>query len=211
MRCVVYRTINLANDKIYVGVHCARVLDENYLGSGRQIEAAVRKYGRRSFRRDILFEYSTVEEAHAKEREIVTEEFCKRTDTYNINVGGKGGWAYVNKNGRALHWSASQESKSLVIAKLSVAGRRYRHTKGRKWMRRGNEERNVALSSTESYLQDGWTFGRSTTTPSMRGRANPQYGRRWISKDGASMKVRPEDATEYLEIGWRYGRVVTRS
>lgn len=31
------------------------------------------------------------------ERCVVTKEFCDRTDTYNINVGGDGGWSYVNE------------------------------------------------------------------------------------------------------------------
>jgi len=30
------------------------------------------------------------------EKCIVTQEFCARKDTYNINVGGDGGWSYVN-------------------------------------------------------------------------------------------------------------------
>jgi len=32
------------------------------------------------------------------EKMVVTEEFCARPDTYNIKVGGDGGWDYVNKN-----------------------------------------------------------------------------------------------------------------
>ena len=32
------------------------------------------------------------------ERMVVTPEFCAREDTYNINVGGDGGWSYVNEN-----------------------------------------------------------------------------------------------------------------
>ena len=31
------------------------------------------------------------------EKMVVTLEFCKRADVYNINVGGEGGWNYVNE------------------------------------------------------------------------------------------------------------------
>ena len=30
------------------------------------------------------------------EKCVVTEAFCARPDTYNIKVGGEGGWDYVN-------------------------------------------------------------------------------------------------------------------
>ena len=30
------------------------------------------------------------------EKMVVTPEFCSRKDVYNINVGGDGGWNYVN-------------------------------------------------------------------------------------------------------------------
>ena len=32
------------------------------------------------------------------EKMVVTEEFCKREDVYNIKVGGEGGWDYINQN-----------------------------------------------------------------------------------------------------------------
>ena len=30
------------------------------------------------------------------EKTVVTPEFCARKDVYNINVGGEGGWNYIN-------------------------------------------------------------------------------------------------------------------
>jgi len=36
------------------------------------------------------------------EKYVVTPEFCARKDTYNINVGGDGGWSYVNNIGRNI-------------------------------------------------------------------------------------------------------------
>lgn len=43
--------------------------------------------------------FDTEEEMNTKEAELVTEEFCLREDTYNICVGGKGGFSHINKNG----------------------------------------------------------------------------------------------------------------
>jgi hypothetical protein len=86
---IVYQTTNLVNGKIYIGVHEKNRAD--YLGSGVAIRAAIRKYGKNSFKRETLFEYATIEEAYSKEREIVTEGFLLRKDVYNLVLGGVGG------------------------------------------------------------------------------------------------------------------------
>jgi len=92
MLYTVYKTTNLVNGKIYVGVHKTNNPNDSYLGSGKALKLAVAKYGQESFKKDILFEFSDREEAFSKESEIVTEKFTNREDTYNIKVGGFGGW-----------------------------------------------------------------------------------------------------------------------
>jgi group I intron endonuclease len=90
---ILYQTTNLVNHKIYVGVH--KIADtwrsRSYLGSGDKITAAIRKYGRENFERITLAEFSCVEDVYTAEAEIVTEDFVKRLDTYNISRGGRGG------------------------------------------------------------------------------------------------------------------------
>lgn len=100
MLYLVYRTTNTVNGKCYIGVHQTVNEDDGYLGSGRILRQAVRKYGRESFRREIMFRCSTPEEMFTREREVVTEDFVARPDTYNTKVGGEGGWDFVNASGR---------------------------------------------------------------------------------------------------------------
>ena len=91
----VYETTNLVNGKIYVGVHkSSDIENDSYLGSGVAINRAIDKYSIENFERKILFEFETSEEAYDKEKEIVTEEFVKREDTYNLSLGGMGGWYF---------------------------------------------------------------------------------------------------------------------
>lgn len=90
----VYEIKNIINGKIYVGYH--RTLDpyDDYYGSGVLINRAIKKYGKENFKKEILFIYENEKEARDKEAEIVNEEFVKRKDTYNLNVGGFGSFYY---------------------------------------------------------------------------------------------------------------------
>ena len=74
------------NGKKYIGVH--NNTDDDYLGSGKLIRQAVKRYGKDKFIRETLFTYDTAEEAYAKEAEIVTPEICTSQVYYNINLGG---------------------------------------------------------------------------------------------------------------------------
>lgn len=82
----VYITVNLTNQKFYVGVHKENKTD--YIGSGKLLKLAVKKYGRQSFQKYILFKYDNPENAYTKESEIVNALFINRDDTYNIDLGG---------------------------------------------------------------------------------------------------------------------------
>ena len=95
----VYKTTNSVNNKIYIGVHKSdNIRNDNYVGSGKVLKYSIEKYGINKFKREILFEYDNKEEAYLRESEIVDEMFIARLDTYNIKLGGCGGFDYINDN-----------------------------------------------------------------------------------------------------------------
>lgn len=81
----VYKTTNIKNDKVYVGKHSTKNLNDGYMGSGTYLLHAINKHGKENFKTDILFFCDTEEEAVSLESSIVTKEFCGRDDTYNKN------------------------------------------------------------------------------------------------------------------------------
>lgn len=85
---IVYKVTNRINGKIYIGVHKTDNLDDGYLGSGRAIKAAVLKYGKDKFTKEVLYEFDTYQEALEKEKEVVDKDFINRPDTYNAAIGG---------------------------------------------------------------------------------------------------------------------------
>ena len=92
----VYKTTNMVNNKIYVGVHKSdNIQSDQYLGSGEILNKSIAKYGRDKFKRQILYQFQTKEEAYTMERLIVDKQFVKRKDTYNIKFGGQGGFGHM--------------------------------------------------------------------------------------------------------------------
>lgn len=88
----VYLTRNLINNKIYVGVHsCENLSNDKYLGSGKDISTAIIRYGKQNFERHILYHAYDRDDAYEVESWIVDANFIKRTDTYNLTPGGRGG------------------------------------------------------------------------------------------------------------------------
>lgn len=83
---IVYKTTNIINGMIYVGVHSGE--NSKYLGSGTNIRKAIKQYGSESFIREILYEYDNKDDMLLKEAEIVNTDFISREDTYNIILGG---------------------------------------------------------------------------------------------------------------------------
>ena len=139
MYYIIYKTTNLINNKIYIGYHSTKDLNDSYLGSGMRLKQAIEKYGESNFKRDILYVFPTREEALLKEEEIVDEAFVYSQSNYNMKVGGEGGWDHTHKdpmirqkkldaikesfkNGTSKGWQLTDEQRS-EIGKKSFLGK----------------------------------------------------------------------------------------
>jgi hypothetical protein len=97
MKYIIYQIRNTVNGKIYIGKHQTYNIDDGYFGSGIALKNAIKKYGKDNFVKEILYMFDTEEDMNAKERELITEEFVKRKDTYNLGIGGEGGPHFKGK------------------------------------------------------------------------------------------------------------------
>lgn len=98
---VIYKTTNLINGKIYIGKNKGN--NNWYLGSGKLLLYAIKKYGKENFKKEILEECYSLE--HMKEREVFWINKLNsrnRNIGYNIQIGGDGGDNYSNMSTEQL-------------------------------------------------------------------------------------------------------------
>lgn len=122
---LIYKTKNLINGKIYIGYHSTKDKNDDYLGSGKILKESIKKYGKENFKKTILFEFNNKKDALLKEKEIVDENFVNRDDTYNLKVGGEGGWDYINNTliNNIEHINKKSKKISISIKKLHDDGK----------------------------------------------------------------------------------------
>ena len=213
MNYLIYKITNRLDNKFYVGKHKTENQNDNYFGSGLLLERAVEKHGKENFVKEILFFCKTEEEMNQKEADIVDEEFVSRSDTYNIKLGGIGGFDYINKNGlsHSVEWRKSckpskqgkpgqQEFRKLFNTdkkfreeykeKLSNSLKLYNFVNGSHWRGKNHSE------ETKKKMSEA-------KKGKVNGKKNPAFGKHWITNGTESKLVKKEDVPN----GWRKGRV----
>jgi group I intron endonuclease len=203
MHYLIYKITNRLNNKFYVGKHKTENKDDGYFGSGLLLERAVKKHGKENFVKEILFELATEDDMNQKEADIVDEEFVARLDTYNIRLGGEGGWDAVNSQkskhrttarmgsvNRVLRWNNDTTFRQEYGEKLSSSIRLYQSVNGNPFSGRKHTD------ETKNLLREKMK-GRGT------GKNNPAFGKKWIT-NGIISKMANVDGN--LPVGWRVGR-----
>lgn len=85
----IYKATNLINGKIYIGQHRKPSFDKKYLGSGKHLKYAIKKYGKNNFKCEILEYCSSLEELNSREIYYIKENKSQdRNIGYNITNGG---------------------------------------------------------------------------------------------------------------------------
>ena len=215
MKYTIYKITNLIDGKIYIGKHQTTNLDDDYMGSGKLLKRAQSKHGLENFKKEILYTFSSEQEMNAKEAELVTEEFCSRDDTYNICVGGQGGWSYINSNPdeflteKRLNslWSNEQRTQRRIELYRDDANFRKKHLQITANARKKAQENNpLGTFHGKTHTYETKKLIGEKNSIAMKGSGNSQYGTMWINNGIESRKIKSIDI---IPDGWYKGRIIT--
>lgn len=212
MYYTIYKVTNKINNKFYIGKHITNNLNDGYMGSGKLIRAAIKKYGEENFSKEMLHIFDNENEMNQKEKELVVIIEM----SYNLCEGGKGGWSYVNRNGLNLTFTKEDQKKGgqayaeryrndlefkekiydhlLKICKIGGQKYKEKYPNGIRF-----KQSQQAIENQKKALAQ---------INHQQGSKNSQYGTCWITNGQKDKKIKKEELDYWLEKGYTKGRKI---
>lgn len=210
----IYKITNKINGKTYIGLHKTKNLNDGYMGSGKYLNYAIKKYGIENFQKEILFIFDNKEDMYSKETELVNEEYLSENNTYNLNKGGYGGFDIINSNTEIRIQLSSIRAEN--VKKVSAKGRKkiFELYENPEYFQRMKQ--NVS-KSMKSYIQENghWWNGKTHTDETKKKMSekqknlfndptkNPMYNKCWITNDIENKVI---EKNSLIPEGFRKGR-----
>jgi hypothetical protein len=194
-----YKTTNLINNRYYLGMHSTNRLDDGYLGSGKRLYYELNKYGRDSFKFEILEQFNSREELVQAEISLITEHDLKNPNCLNCKPGGQGGFSSP-EHAYKFHAAGGKAVRKILAERL------------RERLKTDLEYRATLVERVKKHKKD-WTGLQHSSetiqkmkdarTGQGKGDKNSQYGTCWITNEDKNKKINKGDT---IPEGWRLGR-----
>ena len=211
---IIYKTTNLVNGKIYIGCHKTDNLEDDYMGSGKILKRAIKKYGIKYFKKEIIQVFDKPDDMFDMEAELVNEEFVKDTSNYNLKVGGQGGFDYINKN--SLQGRDGNQKNLLYgyerIYRLKEKGTYDSYiSKQRENMKRLSKNGGCFDWTGKKHTEESKKKIGEKNAIHQKGKGNSQYGKCWVYNLELKncISIKKEDIDIWLDKGYIKGRKIT--
>lgn len=212
MYYIIYKITNKINQKYYIGKHQTADLDDGYMGSGKLIQRAIKKYGVECFTKEILHIFDNEAEMNAAEKELVVIN----EQTYNLAPGGRGGFGYIIAQGLNIKGASKGGHATNKIVRIK---RQQDPEYDRKYLERKLKGAYMAKYTLQEKYPNGTFFGKKHTEETKRfigqnasfhqqGEKNSQFGTCWITNGTENKKIKKTELESHESLGWRKGRVI---
>ena len=203
---LIYKITNNINGKIYIGSHKTKNKDDKYMGSGKYLRHSIKKHGLENFVKEILFIFDNPADMYNKEKELVSELFVSREDTYNLKLGGNGGFDYINSTGKRfvhaptkeMSLSGANRLKEICSNKESSEYAEFCKTRNRHHYWENGFKGKSHTQDVKDYI--------SSINKGKPKELTSQYGKCWITRDGINKSIKKVDLDRWLLDGWIKGR-----
>lgn len=211
MYYIIYKITNQIDGKIYVGSHKTKNLNDDYMGSGKYLKHAQKKYGIANFIKEVLFVYDNPEQMYAKEMEIVNEDFLITKNTYNLKKGGFGGWDFINDRGfirNKSHFDYGNKQSIIGGNKTFIEKKGIHSLENKKKAKeiQKNKYPNGTFYNKYHTVETKQNIGKKNST-TQTGERNSQFGTRWIYSNELKLSKKISK-NEILPDGWTEGRKI---
>ena len=170
-----YKTTNLVNNNFYIGVHKSNDVNfgtkeskDDYLGSGKILKDAFKKYDRSNFLIEVIAYFDNEDDAYKAEQYIVTKDFIEREDTYNYVLGG-------NKPPKTTKESAA---KSAITTRSLGKNKGHKRPDAKNYMSINNPMDNVEIRNKQRNNSIEWNM-KTVTCPHCNKQGSNSGMQRW--------------------------------
>lgn len=220
-----YKITNLINNHFYYGVHITNNLNDGYMGSGKRLKYAIKKYGIENFTKEILKYFDSKEEAFEYESEIVNENLVKNNNCYNLTKGGHGSWIHnkgkvtvrdkegnifnVDKNDPRyisgelvfnLKGTTTVKDKNGNCFRIKIDDPRYISGE----LVSVNKNVPKKKSSVEKMRNSLKEYYKTHKAHSLSGENHQFYGTTYVTKNNKSIRIKKEELNNYISQGWEH-------
>jgi len=197
MNYIIYKTTNILNGMYYVGCHQTDNLNDGYLGSGKYLKRAIKKYGSENFKFEILHLVNSKEEMFVLERCIVNESLVNNPLSYNLKIGGSGGNPGIVGAFKGKTHSEETKEKQRQAALKQIVSNETRQKLSMNNAMKNNPEIRKKVSQSLT--------GRTQSEEHRKRVAEANLGKMLVNNGISAKRISKEELVEYQNLGWSKG------